>query len=82
MSGVGDPRAHPPFDLLARHPVAEGGGGDDAVLGVEDLDGLVAARPVAPGEELPFEAQYFRYRDSPEAALDLLRLIREATQEE
>ena len=26
------------------HPVAEGGGGDDAVLGVEDFDGLVAAR--------------------------------------
>ena len=37
---------------VVHHPVAEGGGGDDAMLGVEDFDGLVTARRAAacPGQ--------------------------------
>ena len=39
---------------VMHHAVAKRRGGDDAVLGVEDLDLLVAAGPVAAGLELAF----------------------------
>ena len=39
------------------HAVAEGGGGDDAVLGIEDFDGLVATGAVAAGLQLAFQSQ-------------------------
>ena len=52
---------------MMNDPVPEGSGGDHPVLGVDDFEGLAAARPIGPATKFPLWTQDFLLRIGEEA---------------